>query len=227
MTVTNEAPTLAPDHTGRAARVREATATQHRSTETRSFITDLMGGKLSLAAYTAYLAQFAYVYRALESRNPAPADPHLITDTRLHRMAAIEADLAALGAPDWEDAHPALPATQAYVERLLAVAHDVPRYLAHHYTRYLGDLSGGQAIAALVERHYGATPEQLGFYRFEGIDTPVRFKRAYREALDALELNATADAAFIEEACAAFTYNGAIFDELLDVTDAAAPAARA
>jgi heme oxygenase (biliverdin-producing, ferredoxin) len=61
-------------------------------------------------------------------------------------------------------------------------------YVAHHYTRYLGDLSGGQVIGAMIERHYGATPEQLTFFSFEGIEKPVPYKREYRTALDALEL---------------------------------------
>lgn len=225
MTVTTSpAQDEATNDEGRAARVREATAEQHRTAETRSFITDLMGGKLSLDAYTTYLAQYAYVYRALEARTIREDDPALIADTRLHRFAAIESDLAALGAADWESSHPVLPATQAYVDRLLEVGDDVPRYLAHHYTRYLGDLSGGQAIAKLVERHYGATAEQLAFYDFEGIDSPVRFKRTYREGLDNLDFDAQQDEAFIEEAKAAFGYNGAIFEALYDLADNDAPA---
>jgi heme oxygenase len=204
--------------TGRAALVREATAPQHRNAETRSFITALMGGELSLAAYTAYLAQYAYVYRALEARTPRDSDPAIIADSRLARFAVIEADLAALGASDWEAEHPALPATAAYVARLNAIADDLPRYVAHHYTRYLGDLSGGQAIAALVARHYGATEEQLSFYRFDGIDSPVTFKREYRAGLDALDFDSADDAAFVDEAKSAFGYNAAIFEALDDLT---------
>lgn len=204
--------------TGRAAMVREATASQHRNAETRSFITALMGGELSLADYTTYLAQYAWVYRALESRTVNASDPAIIADRRVLRSDAIDADLAALGAADWESTHPALPATQAYVDRLLEIADDVPRYVAHHYTRYLGDLSGGQAIAALVARHYGATPEQLSFYRFDGVDSAVQFKRDYRAGLDELDFDAEQDQAFVDEAKAAFSYNAAIFEALDGLT---------
>lgn len=214
--------TEAPD-SGLAARLREATAPQHRDTETRSFITRLMSGELDLEAYTAYLAQYAYVYRALEARAAQAGDPDFMTDPGLARVASIESDLANLGGADWEQRHPALPATVAYVDHLRAIdAADVPRYLAHHYTRYLGDLSGGQAIAALVARHYGATEDQLAFYRFESIDSPVRYKRTYREGLDALDFTAQQEAALIAEAQAAFEFNGAIFEALDSV--AAAPA---
>ena len=60
---------------GRAARLRQATSAQHQDAETRSFVTRLMGGELDLDAYVAYLAQFAYVYRALESRRPTAGRP--------------------------------------------------------------------------------------------------------------------------------------------------------
>jgi heme oxygenase len=90
----------------------------------------------------------------------------------------------------------------------------LPRYLAHHYTRYLGDLSGGQIIARLVARHYGATTDQLGFYHFEGIESVVPFKRAYRDALNGLDLDPAATDDFIEEVNTSYAFNSAIFDEL-------------
>jgi len=197
-----------------AALVRAATADDHRNAETRGFITRLMGGELSLAEYTRYLAQYAWVYEALEARTAREGDPEVF-DPRLARFAAIEADLAALGASDWRETHAPLPETAAYVAHLHALIDDDVRYLAHHYTRYLGDLSGGQAIAALVARHYGATPDQLSFYRFDlGEDGPVRYKRRYRDAMNALALDLTQVDALIDEARASFRLNGAIFEAL-------------
>lgn len=199
-----------------AALVRAATADDHRNAENRGFITRLMGGALSLDEYTRYLAQFAWVYEALEERGSRAGDPEVF-DPRLARFAAIESDLAALGAADWRTTHPALPATAAYAAHLRGIADDDVRYLAHHYTRYLGDLSGGQAIAALVARHYGATPEQLSFYDFDlGDDGPVRYKRRYREAMNALALEPAQVDVLIEEARASFRLNGAIFEGLAD-----------
>ena len=207
-------PASAPSN-GLAARLREATTIEHQDTENRGFVTRLMGGELDLDAYTRYLAQYAYVYRALERRPPQPGDPAFLSHPALPRFASIASDLEHLGAGDWEARHPALPATQAYVDHLDTLDHaDVPRYLAHHYTRYLGDLSGGQAIAALVARHYGASADQLAFYRFEQIDSPVRFKREYRDGLDALTFTPTQEAALIVEAKGAFGFNAAIFEAL-------------
>ncbi|QEO15630.1 biliverdin-producing heme oxygenase [Agromyces intestinalis] len=197
-----------------AALVRAASADDHRAAETRGFVTALMGGELSLADYTRYLAQFAWVYEALESRGARDGDP-AVFDPALARMAAIESDLAALGASDWRASHPPLPATAEYAAHLRAIADDDVRYLAHHYTRYLGDLSGGQAIAALVGRHYDATPEQLSFYRFDlGDEGPVRYKRRYREAMNALALDPEQVDRLVDEVRASFRFNSAIFEAL-------------
>ncbi|WP_062208439.1 heme oxygenase (biliverdin-producing) [Demequina oxidasica] len=200
---------------GIAERVRNATAMEHKDTESRSFITQLMSGELSLDHYVTYLAQYAYVYRALESRAAQPGDPDFVNDPALNRAASIESDLVALGAPDWESAHPALPATAAYVARLHQIgADDLPCYVAHHYTRYLGDMSGGQAISKLVARHYGATADQLAFYDFADVPSTVQYKRDYRDQLDALPFNEDQIDAMIAEAKSAFVYNGDIFNAL-------------
>lgn len=197
-----------------AALVRAASADDHKAAESRGYIVQLMGGELSLEEYTRYLAQFGWVYEALEERGSRDGDP-AVFDPELARMAAIEADLAALGAADWRTSQPALPATAEYAAHLRAVSDDDVRYLAHHYTRYLGDLSGGQAIARLVARHYGATPDQLSFYRFDiAEDGVVRYKRGYREAMNDLALAPEQVDLLIAEVRTSFRMNSAIFEAL-------------
>jgi heme oxygenase (biliverdin-producing, ferredoxin) len=208
------APVHATESLDVAALVRAASADDHRAAETRGFITALMGGELSLDEYTRYLAQLAWVYEALEERGTRVGDP-AVFDPALARMDAIDADLAALGASDWRDAHAPLPETAAYAAHLRAIADDDVRYLAHHYTRYLGDLSGGQAIASLVARHYGAMPEQLRFSRFDVADDGVvRYKRGYREAMNALALSPGEVDVLIAEVRTSFRMNSAIFEAL-------------
>lgn len=206
-------PNLTLDQPSLSESVRFRTMQAHRDAESRPFIVALMRGELSLGAYTRYLAQLSYLYDALESRQRGPLDPDIL-DPRLDRAAAIRSDLTHLGVVDRAAEHPALSSTRAYVDHLIAIERDdLPAYLAHHYTRYLGDLSGGQAISRLVERHYGAAPEQLGYYRFEGLEA-VPFKRGYRAAMDALGFGPDAAERFIDETERAFAFNSAIFDEL-------------
>ena len=89
-----------------------------------------------------------------------------------------------------------------------------PRLVAHHYTRYLGDLSGGQAIASLVARNYQATPDQLTFYKFDEIDDLVRFKESYRTNLDSLELSNDQVVELVSEVRLAFEFNQKVFEDL-------------
>jgi len=200
-----------------ADHLRASSSGQHHDTESRSFITELLSGELSLGDYTRYLAQFAWVYEALEQLvdRVSVVDRLELFDPLLNRLPAIETDLAALGVRNWRQEHPPLPSTATDIAHLRSfTSADDVRCLARHYTRYLGDLSGGQAIASLVARHYGAAPEQLSFYRFDGIESIVAYKRGYRDRLNALQLSSTDVDTLVSEVDAAFTYNGAIFDGL-------------
>jgi heme oxygenase len=200
-----------------AALLRKASAEDHRATERRPFLTRLTGGSLSLEAYARYLGQLRWIYEALESRRGGDVP---VFDARLHRRSAIESDLVALGVEDAAVSHPPLPATARYASHLARLAgsphrlDSTVRYRAHHDTRYLGDLSGGQAVAALVARHYGAGEHQLGFARFPELGPVVHAKRRYREQLNALPLDPGEVDELVHEVRRAFAFNAAVFDEL-------------
>jgi heme oxygenase len=177
-----------------------------------------MKGELNLAAYTRYLINLAHLYRALEKQtvSQAPfARSAPLWDARLHRSESIASDLTALGISHWEATTAPSDSMMEYITHLdsLAGRSDV-RLVAHHYTRYLGDLSGGQAIAALVARHYGASPEQLSFYRFELLDNLVSYKNEYRDKLDALQLSSDDESILVAEVALAFRFNQSVFDDL-------------
>ncbi|WP_235936351.1 biliverdin-producing heme oxygenase [Brevibacterium rongguiense] len=192
--------------------IKTATAQAHDETENSSFMSQLMGGHLDRAAYTTLTGQLLLIYRELEAAVSAHrTDPALapLADPALERTAALEADWAALtgGAADPSP----LPATRAYIERLCGL--DAPQLAAHHYTRYLGDLSGGQIIATLVQRHYGID-EGRAFYDFSHLGKLKPYKDRYRSALDSLPLTAEQRADLLAEASAAFECNRALFEDL-------------
>ena len=198
--------------------MRESSQQQHQEAESSPFVAALMRGELSLGDYTTYLVQLAWLYDALErqvANGVARPTSELLWDSRLNRLDAITADLAELGIANWRETTAPSSSMSTYIAHLdsLSGRADV-RLVAHHYTRYLGDLSGGQAIAALVARHYGATPAQLSFYRFDDIDDLVRYKEAYRGHLDGLDLTPEECATLVTEVQLAFTMNQRVFDEL-------------
>jgi heme oxygenase (biliverdin-producing, ferredoxin) len=200
--------------------IRDATRAQHAEAESSAFMADLLGGRLGKAAYAGYTQQLWFVYRALEAGARALAgDPVAGPFLRpeLSRLAGLERDLDHLYGPGWREFAEPLPATAAYGARIDQVAAQWPAgYVAHHYTRYLGDLSGGQVIRGIAEREWGFERggDGVRFYVFDGIDNPARFKREYRAALDALEPDDLTAQLVVEECRQAFRLNNAVFADL-------------
>lgn len=203
--------------TGLSEQLRTATRPQHEHAETRSFVTDLMDGSLDVPAYTTLARQHHAIYAALEEEGRRLAeDPAAAPFVRpeLWREDALAHDLTSLAGPGWWQVE-VLPATARYVARLEAI--DSPAaYLAHAYTRYLGDLSGGQIIARMLQRHYAMPAHQLTFYSFTEIPKPKPYKDAWRAAMDAAPFSADEVAACVAEAQVAFDLNAALFVELGD-----------
>jgi heme oxygenase len=92
--------------------------------------------------------------------------------------------------------------------------------VAHHYTRYLGDLSGGQAIGRILDREFELDGAGIAFYAFEAIPKPKPYKDAYRARLDALGLGPAEVRRVVDEVRVAFTLNQALFTELGERIDA-------
>ncbi|MEU5464091.1 heme oxygenase (biliverdin-producing) [Streptomyces althioticus] len=203
-----------------STQIRTASHEQHVEAETSTFMADLMGGRLGVDAYARYTEQLWFVYEALESgaRDLAAdrvAGPFIRPE--LFRLAALERDLEHLRGPEWRSTLTALPATRVYADRVATVAREWPAgYVAHHYTRYLGDLSGGQIIRDKAERTWGFAKKGDGvrFYVFEGISNPAAFKREYRALLDGLTVDDLEKQRVVAECKRAFSLNSDVFRAL-------------
>jgi heme oxygenase len=135
----------------------------------------------------------------------------------LMRVASLERDLAYLRGAQWRDGLTALPATAEYAARVAECARTWPGgYIAHHYTRYLGDLSGGQIIRGTAEKTWGFARKGDGvrFYVFEDIGNPAAFKRGYRELLDGVLADDLEKQRIVAECRHAFALNTAVFRAL-------------
>ncbi|WP_329248414.1 biliverdin-producing heme oxygenase [Streptomyces sp. NBC_01478] len=202
--------------------IRTASHEQHVEAETSTFMSDLLGGRLGVDAYARYTEQLWFVYEALETvAERLTADPVAgpFIQAELFRLPALERDLEHLRGADWRAGLTALPATRAYAERVRECAELWPAgYIAHHYTRYLGDLSGGQIIRDKAERTWGFARRGDGvrFYVFEGIGNPAAFKRGYRELLDGVQVDDLEKQRIVAECKKAFALNTRVFRALGD-----------
>ena len=138
-----------------SAAMREGSRAEHEAAEGSSFMSELLDGGIAPEGYTAYLLRLRTVYAAMESVGRQHLDDPFVAavhDVDLERLAAIDADLDhwAPDGPREVDS----PAADAYAARLRASSAWGGLFAAHHYTRYLGDLSGGQAIGRCLDRAF-------------------------------------------------------------------------
>jgi len=214
---------------GLAAALKEGTEAAHAEAENVQFVRALLERRAPLAAYCALVASLGRIYGALEraSSSVDSSDPVVARicgefGPKLRRVEAVAEDLefyrrldprAERAARAFADASPAV---EAYVRRLDRL--DPTLLVAHLYTRYLGDLSGGQILKRAVKRGFLGNDDSRGgtrFYDFPLIGGPVqlrKFKDRYRRALDALALDDPAPV--VREAVAAFRLNTALLTEL-------------
>ena len=199
--------------------LRERTRGGHSASEGANFMDDLMKGKGTRDDYIALVAQHYFIYEALEAAAAVMVDDAVASQfisPQLTRLPALEADLLFLLGPDWRAAIAPLPTTERYVARIHEIAAEgwSGGFVAHHYTRYLGDLSGGQIIRTLMQRQFGFETNGVGFYLFDQIAKPKEFKETYREQLDAVDWTPEEQERVIDEVLLAYSFNTDLFTDL-------------
>jgi len=209
-----------------SALIRERSAAAHSSSEGAGFMSQLLRGQRTRDDYVALVAQHYFIYRALEEATERmrrdPVASRFISD-RLTRLPALEADLEFLIGADWRDQIEPLEATARYVRRIEQVgATWSGGFVAHHYTRYLGDLSGGLHIGKLMKRQFGFETNGIGFYVFGDIADPTEFKNVYRTQLDEAPWSDEERERMIAEVLDAYRFNTEVFEQLADTRAVAA-----
>lgn len=192
--------------------LRTGSQAEHTAAESSSFMSELLAGRVNAAGYAHYLVLLRRVYEALEGTAATlTMDPlaAAVIDPVIERLAAIDADL-----DHWGRVEVASPAADAYVDRIRASGSWGGLFVAHHYTRYLGDLSGGQAIGRILSREFGLDGVGVAFYEFAGVPKPKLYKDAYRSRLDALPLDVAERERVLAEVKTVFSLNGGLFAEL-------------
>ena len=202
-----------------ASQLREGTRKSHTMAENTGFVSCFLKGVVDKLSYRTLVADLYFVYSAMEKAIEAHRDHPVLAPIafeQLNRRGALERDLAFYFGADWRQQIRQSPACVAYVARIEEVSATAPELLVgHHYTRYLGDLSGGQILSAIASKAMNLSDDQgLAFYRFEAIDDEKAFKVTYRAALDALPVDQAMADRIVAEANEAFGLNMHMFQEL-------------
>lgn len=201
--------------------LKEGTKEAHDRAENTQFVKDFLKGNIRKELFKLATTALYFTYSALEEEMDRNKDhvafAPLYFPTELHRKKALTRDMEYFFGEDWEEQVQCSQATQKYVERIHYVGQNEPELLvAHAYTRYMGDLSGGQVLKKVAQRalKLPSTGEGTQFYLFENIDNAQKFKQFYRARMNALDLNLKTKEKIVEEANKAFEYNMQIFNEL-------------
>tara|TARA_B100000427_G_scaffold31214_1_gene22851 strand:- start:21 stop:701 length:681 start_codon:yes stop_codon:yes gene_type:complete len=203
---------------GLALALKEGTKKSHSAAENTKFVAGFLKGVLDPEQYRQLLTNFYYVYQTMENQIRESKDPLVqkICYPELERVNGLERDLRYFYGPQWRSLQIPSEAANTYCYRINEVANDNPYLLiAHHYTRYIGDLSGGVILRGIAEKALDPPKgEGLWFYDFPEVSDTKGFKASYRATLDSLGLDESQTNALIAEANYAFRLNMYIFDEI-------------
>jgi heme oxygenase (biliverdin-producing, ferredoxin) len=202
-----------------ALKLREGTKKAHTMAENTGFIACFLRGTVEKNSYRKLVANLYFVYAAMEAAMLSLKDHPVMGKMyfpELDRKASLEQDLTFYYGANWRTEIKASPATQAYVAQIEQVAQTDPELLiAHLYTRYIGDLSGGQILKTIAVNAMNLNEgEGTSFYEFAQIEDEKAFKTMYRMALDSLPVDESKADAIVNEANDAFHHNMEMFQEL-------------
>ena len=202
-----------------AIQLKEGTKKSHSAAENTTFVKSFLRGVVNKESYRALVNDLYFVYCALEEEVSNLKDHPVIGNLQLsdlERKDALEMDLRYYYGPIWRSLIKPSEACERYVNRIHEVAKNEPELLVgHHYTRYLGDLSGGQILKGIAQKALELGDGQgLKFYDFEKIEDTKAYKAGYRGILNDLPIDQHQADAIIVEANYAFRLNMYMFDTL-------------
>lgn len=221
-----------------ASAMREGTKVVHRAAETSVFTKRFLKGEINADEYGRYINSLYFVYKYMEELLEQYKEHQVVKiihfPLELNRRESIEKDLEYFygqeRVAELTDPESMTPAVQKYVQAMKDACAKSPALLiAHSYSRYLGDLSGGQILAKRLKKavlkldeNDGSwdTTEGLNFYLFNNLGNQTDFKNFYRERLNAAKVDQNTRDLIVAEAVNSFELNIALFDEIQELSEA-------
>nr|YP_009394357.1 Heme oxygenase [Leptosiphonia brodiei]ARW62919.1 Heme oxygenase [Leptosiphonia brodiei] len=205
--------------TNLAQQLREGTTKSHSMAENVSFVKSFLGGLVHKDSYRKLIANLYFVYQAMEEQieqHKNHVAVNAIYFPQLCRKESLIKDLKYYYGDNWLNQIKPSPATQSYINRIRQISYNSPELLiAHSYTRYIGDLSGGQILKKIAKNTMDLSDDDgTAFYDFDLIQDEVKFKNNYRDSINNIPLSTKQIEQIISEANTAFNLNMQMFQEL-------------
>ncbi len=201
-----------------SSKLRIGTKKAHTMAENVGFVKCFLKGVVEKTSYRKLVGNFYFVYSAMEEEMEKHKNHPIVSKINfpeLYRKQTLEEDLAYYYGTNWREQVKLSPAGEAYVKRIRELSERSPELLiSHFYTRYMGDLSGGQILKGIAQTAMNLTDGGTAFYEFPEIPDEKAFKANYRAALDEMPLDEATCDRIVEEANDAFGVNMKMFQEL-------------
>ncbi|MFM2061651.1 MAG: hypothetical protein RLZZ507_1321 [Cyanobacteriota bacterium] len=202
-----------------AIKLRSGTQQAHTDAENVGFMKCFVQGVVDRECFIKFLSNLYFVYSELETaieKNKQHPVISVMYFPELNRQASLEKDMLFYNGNLWRNLITPSIATQNYIKRIHQLStHEPALLLGHTYTRYMGDLSGGQMLQKIAQSALKLSGyEGTSFYNFEQIPDKQEFKNKYRQALDNVPVDDTTADKIVAEANHAFYLNMEIIKEL-------------
>lgn len=202
---------------GLALQLDEGTRKSHSIAENTAFVTGFFKGLANREIFSKLVCSLYHVYATMENVLDQSTDINVkpLDFPELRRKQSLEKDMQFYFGADWRAVKPS-PATTRYCDHIKATAVRAPYLMvAHQYTRYLGDLFGGQMMGGMATKSLGLSDGQgIAFYRFDSIKDNKAFIEQWYAELNKLDLTEAQKDEIVEEGNVVFRYNIDIFEEL-------------
>jgi len=207
-----------PRLAGLALQLDDGTRKSHSVAQNSAFVTGFFKGLSTKESYRNLITSLYFVYQAMEQSfdETSCEEVKTLDDPELRRLEQLERDMDYFYGTEWKPNIRPSPATHAYVARIQTVAERQPYLLvAHQYTRYLGDLFGGQMMGGMASRSLDLKDGKgTAFYTFDEIPSTNNYIREWYSRLNALDLTEAQKQEIVDEANLVFDLNIGILQEL-------------
>ena len=201
-----------------STQIREGTKKSHTMAENTGFITCFLKGVVEKKSYLRLLSDLYFIYSAMEEEFEKHKDDTILSNIyypELFRKKSLEKDMQYYLGIDWKNSITQTESCKEYVRRIREISNtNQDLLIAHHYTRYIGDLSGGQVLKNIAQTALKVDDAGMNFYLFTSIPDEKEFKNNYKNVLDQLPFDQHEIDDIIEEANYAFKLNMKVFNEI-------------
>ncbi|KAI9245137.1 heme oxygenase-domain-containing protein [Helicostylum pulchrum] len=220
-----------------ASAMKEGTKVVHTAAENSVFTKRFLSGTINKDEYGRYINSLYFVYKTMEEllvqHKDHPSVQMIHFPFELTREKTLREDIEFYYGKDRVaeiiSEKNITPAVSAYIKALKDAAEKNPALLiAHSYSRYLGDLSGGQILSKRLKKHVlkidvtdaaWDSYEGLQFYNFDHIANNNEFKNLYRQRLDSALVTQYTKDLIVAEAIYSFELNIALFNEIQELSE--------